>query len=50
MSLVGVMCRQVGVPATGRSLVQRSPTEYGVSECDAETSRRRSSLTRVVRL
>ena len=27
---------QVEVPATGRSLVQRSPTERGVSECDLE--------------
>jgi hypothetical protein len=25
------------VTATGRSLVQRSPTEYGVSECDPES-------------
>ena len=27
-------CCQVEVSATGRSLVQRSPTECGVSECD----------------
>ena len=27
-------------PATGRSLVQRSPTECCVSECDVETSTR----------
>ena len=34
------------VSATGRSLVQRSPTECGVSECDLEISTmRRSRLT-----
>jgi hypothetical protein len=26
------------VSASGRSLVKRSPTEYGVSECDREVS------------
>jgi len=31
LSLVNVVCCQAQVPATGRSLVQRSPTEYGVS-------------------
>jgi hypothetical protein len=31
-----VVCSQVGVSASGRSLVQRSPTECGVSECDSE--------------
>jgi hypothetical protein len=35
---VSVVCCQVEVSATGRSFVQRSPTEYGVSECDLETS------------
>jgi hypothetical protein len=34
MSVVNVY-----VCATGRSLVRRSPTERGVSECDLETSR-----------
>jgi hypothetical protein len=38
LSLVSVVCRQVEVSATGRSLVQRSPTECGVSECDREAS------------
>jgi hypothetical protein len=39
MSLVCVVCCQVEVSATGRSLVQRSPTECGVSQvCDRETS------------
>jgi hypothetical protein len=33
-----VLCCQVEVPATGWSLVQRSPTECGVSECDREAS------------
>jgi len=36
MSIVSVMCRQVGVSATGCD--QRSPTECGVSECDREAS------------
>ena len=38
MSLVNVVSCQVEVSATGRSLVQRSPTECGVSECDVEPS------------
>jgi hypothetical protein len=33
-----VLCCQVEVSATGWSLVQRSPTECGVSECDREAS------------
>jgi hypothetical protein len=37
MSLV---CCVVEVSANGRSLVRRSPTECGVSECDRGTSRR----------
>ena len=41
MSLVTVVCCQVEVSAAGRSLVQRSPTECGLSECDCETSKRR---------
>jgi len=32
------VCRQLEDSATGRSLVQRSPTECGVSECDLKTS------------
>jgi hypothetical protein len=28
------LCCQVEISATGRSLVQRSPTDCGVSECD----------------
>jgi hypothetical protein len=36
------VCCQVEVSASGRSLVQRSPTECGVSsECDLENSRMR---------
>ena len=33
-----MLCCHVEVSASGRSLVQRSPTEHGVSECDLETS------------
>jgi hypothetical protein len=42
LSTVSVVCCQVQVSATGRSLVQRSPTECGVSECDHETSTMRA--------
>jgi len=38
MSLVSFVCCQVDVCATFQSLVQKSPTEFGVSECDLETS------------
>jgi hypothetical protein len=31
-------CCQVEVSASGRSLVQRSPAECGVPECDREAS------------
>jgi len=37
-SLVSVLCCQVEVSASDRSLVQRSPTECCVSECDREAS------------
>ena len=33
LSVVSVVCSQVEVSAMGRSLVQRSPTDYGVSLC-----------------
>jgi len=36
--VVSVMCCQVGISATGRLLVQRSPTGCGVSECNREAS------------
>jgi len=36
LSFVNVMCFQVEVPAKGWSLVQRSSTDCGVSECDRE--------------
>jgi hypothetical protein len=39
LSLVSVVCCQVEVSATIWSLVQRSPTECGVSECDREASK-----------
>jgi len=41
MSTTAVVCCQIEVPATGRSLVQRSPTECDVSECDRGSSKRR---------
>ena len=37
LSVVSVVCCQVEVSATW-SLVRRIPIEYGVSECDRETS------------
>ena len=42
-----VLC-QLKVSSTGRSLVQSSPTECGVSECDRGTSQRRSKPTETV--
>jgi hypothetical protein len=41
LSLVSAVCCQVEVSASGSSLVQRSPTECDVSECDLETSKSR---------
>jgi hypothetical protein len=38
VSLVSVVCCQVKVLAKGSSLVQRSPTDCGVSECDRAAS------------
>jgi hypothetical protein len=38
LSLVCVVCCQIDVSASGCSLVQRSPTESGVPECDREAS------------
>jgi hypothetical protein len=38
MFVMCVLCCQVEVAATGLSLVQRSPTECGVSEYDRESS------------
>ena len=37
-SRVSVVCCQVDICATDRSLVQRGPTDCGVSECDREAS------------
>jgi hypothetical protein len=42
LPLVNVMCFQVEVSATVRSLIQKIPTECGVSECDPEASVMRS--------
>jgi hypothetical protein len=36
LCLVSVLCCQVEISATGRSLVQRSPTKCDVSESDRE--------------
>jgi len=38
MSLESVACCRVEVSASGWSLVQSSPTDCGVSECDREAS------------
>ena len=38
LSLVSVVCCQVEVYASGWSLIQRSPTECDVSECDRKAS------------
>ena len=46
--LVLVGCCQLEVSVSGRSLVQSSPTECGVSECDRGTSQRRSKPTETV--
>ena len=44
---VSVVCCQVEISASGWSLVQRSPTECGVSECNHESSTmRRPSATK----
>jgi hypothetical protein len=44
---VSIVCCQVGVSAKDRSLVRRSPTVCGVSECDLENSTvRRPRTTR----
>jgi hypothetical protein len=49
LSLVSVVFCRVEVSVMGRSLVQRSSTKCGVSECDLETTtRRRSRPTRAV--
>jgi len=36
LSLSSIGCCQVEVSSTGRSLVKRTPTKCGVSECDRE--------------
>jgi len=35
LSLVGIVCCYVQVSASGRSVVRRSPTDCGVSECQS---------------
>jgi hypothetical protein len=46
LSLMSVMCCQVEVSASGWSLVQRSPTACGVSECCHKASTTRPRPTR----
>jgi hypothetical protein len=48
LSAVGVVFCQVEVSATGRSLDQRSPTEFDLSDCDRQASYRRPRPTKVV--
>jgi hypothetical protein len=43
LSLVSVVCFQIEFSGSGRSLVQRSPTECSVSECNLETPTMRRS-------
>ena len=38
LAFLNAVCCQIEVSETGRSLVQGSPTECGVSECDREIS------------
>ena len=47
MSVLSVVCCQVEVPASGQSLVQGSPTERGVSECDRGVSLNRRPCSTV---
>jgi hypothetical protein len=50
LSVVRVLCCQVEVSVTGRSLVQRNPTKCGVSECDPRISvMKRPRTTRAVK-
>jgi hypothetical protein len=44
LSLVSGMCCRVYFSATGWSIVQRSPNECGVSECDLKTSTMRRPM------
>ena len=38
LPVVGAVCCEIWISATGRSFIRRSLTECGVSECDLETS------------
>jgi len=48
MSVVSFVCYHVEVSATVRSVVERSSTECGVSECALETSPMRPRPSRAV--
>jgi hypothetical protein len=43
---LSVMCCQVEVSATGRSLVRRNPNKCNASKCDREVSTRRRTIRR----
>jgi hypothetical protein len=43
LCLVSVVCCQIQVSGSGWSLIQRSPTECGVSECDREATIKRKT-------
>jgi hypothetical protein len=42
LNVKSVVCYQVQVSVTGRSVIQRSPTEYGVSECNRKALKMRA--------
>ena len=44
LSVMSVVCCQIEVSESGQSLVQRSPTVCGVSECDHDASIMRRPL------
>ena len=50
LSLESVVCCEGEVSATSRSLVQRNPTECGMSECDRGPSKRRPRASKAVEL
>ena len=50
LSVVSIVCCQVEVSATGRSLVQRSHTDFDVSECDVEASEMRRVVEEKVKM
>jgi hypothetical protein len=45
-SLVSVVCSQVEISGTGRSIDERYPTEYGVSEYNRGKTEMRTKITK----